>query len=289
MRSAQASLALLPLLRREMDIDAVRIDGLQATVERRKDGTTSVDDLLGRGKGAAGGKAGPASSPGGTIIGAVELKQADITWRDLAQGRTVRLAELDLRAGRYAAGARMPFEASAAVTASVPVLAARVKLEAEVEWSELGSLRAVRTLSLKGEGTLKQQPVTVDATAGQLVATADTLDVRGLTVAASARDAGGTPLELRILAPHLEASRSRAGGERIELSLARRGSEPLEAKLLIDGVGGTAARLEAQSVKISGSTRSAQRATRFELAASLVASVDEQTLRIDRATGEVVI
>jgi AsmA protein len=289
LRSAQASVALLPLLRRKLQVDAVRIDGLQATVERRKDGTTNIDDLLGRDKVAPTGKAEPGSSPAGAIVGAVELRQADVTWRDLAAGRTVRLTEFDLVAGRFAPGARMPLEASAAVTASEPVLAARVKFEAEVDWSEQGTLRAVRDLALRGEGTLRQQAVTIDAKAGQLVATADALDVRGLTVAASARGEGGTPLELRILAPRLEAGKARARGERIELSFLRRGSEPLEAKVLIDGVGGTAARLEAQSVKISGSARSARRATRFEMAASLVASVDDETLRIDRATGEIVV
>ena len=290
LQSAQASVALLPLLRRQIEVDAVRIDGLQATVIRGKDGSTNIDDLLRpQGATAPAGKGGASSPPPAATIGAVHLKNADITFRDLMANRTVRLAEFDLRAGRYAAGARMPLEASAAVTASEPAVAGRVNVQAEVEWADEGGLRAVRGLSLKSEGTLNRQPVTVDLKAEQLVASPDALDVRGLKLVASGKGEGATPWELQVLAPRLDASPSRATGERIELAFARRGAEPLDVKMVVDGINGTAARLQAPSVKMSGSSRTRQRAVRFEMAASLGASVNDKTLRVERASGEVVI
>jgi AsmA protein len=144
-------------------------------------------------------------------------------------------------------------------------------------------------LSLKGEGTLDGQPVAIDAKAAEFVAASDALEVRGLKVSASGKGEGGTPLELQVQAPRLEASQARARSERIEVAFARRGPQPLEVKVLVDGVGGTAARLQAQSVTINGHGRAGPRTTRFELTAALVASVNEKTLRIDRSTGEVVI
>lgn len=290
LQSAQASVALLPLLRKELEVDAVRIDGLQATVVRRKDGSTNIDDLLRPQKQAApAGKGEPGAAPAAATIGAVQLRSADITYRDLGSARTVRLSEFDLRAGRYAAGARTPLEASVAVTASQPALAGRVKFEAEVEWNAGGEVQAVRGLSLKGEGTLDKQPVAIDAKAEQVVVTADALDVRGVKVAASGKGEGGSPFELQLLAPRVEASPARARSERIELAFVRRGPQPLEMKVLVDGIGGTAARMEAQSVKVSGNGRAGPRTTRFEMAGALLASVDEKTMRIERATGEVVM
>ena len=88
------------------------------------------------------------------------------------------------------------------------------------------------------------------------MAGADALDVRGLKVSASAKGEVGA-MELQLTAPRLEASPARAAGERIELAFARRGAKPLEAKVLIDGVRGTASRLEATTVKITGHARSA--------------------------------
>src|SRR3989338_6443585 len=45
--SARVSLALLPLLSGQAVVNEVAISGLQATLIRRKDGTTNIDDLLG--------------------------------------------------------------------------------------------------------------------------------------------------------------------------------------------------------------------------------------------------
>lgn len=49
-RSAQVSLALWPLLRREVVVDRVALDGLRVRVVRAKNGQLSIDDLLGGAK-----------------------------------------------------------------------------------------------------------------------------------------------------------------------------------------------------------------------------------------------
>ncbi|TMH07075.1 MAG: AsmA family protein, partial [Betaproteobacteria bacterium] len=46
-QSARVSLALLPLLRKQVIVDRVKVDGLRATLKRTKDGKTNIDDLLG--------------------------------------------------------------------------------------------------------------------------------------------------------------------------------------------------------------------------------------------------
>ena len=180
----------------------------------------------------------------------------------------------------------MPLEATAAISASEPALVGKV-ISKVIEWTDQGGLRAMRDVAVKGDGTLKQQPGSLEAKADQLAAGADALDVRGLNVSASTGE-GGATID-RPTAPRLEASSSRAAGERIELAVARRGTEPADAKVLIEGVSGTAARLEATTVKITGTTRSAQRSTRFDATTALVANVNDRTLRFDRAGGDVVI
>ena len=44
--NAKVSLAVLPLLKKELVVDTVYIDGLQVTAIRHKDGTTNFDDLM---------------------------------------------------------------------------------------------------------------------------------------------------------------------------------------------------------------------------------------------------
>lgn len=289
LQSAEASVALMPLLRRELVVDAVRIDGLQATIVRRKDGSTNIDDLLKPAPGAPAGKGGPAPSSPAATIGAVRLEDANLTFNDQAAGRTVQLEDFDLRAGRYAPDARMPLAASGTVAVEPQALAARVTLQSEIEWDAQGGVRAIRDLALKVDGTLAKQPLALDARAERLLAAHDALEARGVRLVATAPGAGGAPLEVQLTAPRLEAGRAKAAGERIELVLARKGAEPFGAKVSIDGIGGTAAKLEAKSVKLTGTARSGRRTTRFDLATALAANVDERTLRFDRAAGELVV
>lgn len=290
LQSAQASVALMPLLRRELVVDAVRIDGLQATVVRRKDGTTNIDDLLKPAPGATAGKGEPAAAPPpAATIGAVRLEDADLTFNDLAAGRTVRLKDFDLRAGRYAPDARMPLEASGAVTLEPQALAAQVTLAAEIEWGADAAVRSVRDLALRLDGTLAKRPLAVDARAERLVTADDSLDVRGVRITASVPGTADAPLELQLAAPRLEAGQAKAAGERIELVLVRKGAEPFDAKVLVDGIRGTAAKLEATTVKLTGTARSGPRTTRVDLTTALAASVNERTVRFDRASGELVV
>src|ERR1043166_8438714 len=46
--SAQISLALFPLVRKQLVVDRVKVDGLIVHVRRNADGTTNFDDLLGK-------------------------------------------------------------------------------------------------------------------------------------------------------------------------------------------------------------------------------------------------
>ena len=57
---AHVSVALLPLLRGQVVADRVTIDGLNARVVRRADGSLSIDDLLGRAGAVPAGPADPA-------------------------------------------------------------------------------------------------------------------------------------------------------------------------------------------------------------------------------------
>ena len=47
LNAARVSVALLPLLKGDVQADSITVDGLQAKVVRNADGTLSIDDLLG--------------------------------------------------------------------------------------------------------------------------------------------------------------------------------------------------------------------------------------------------
>ncbi|HJW52951.1 MAG TPA: AsmA family protein [Burkholderiaceae bacterium] len=289
--SAQASVALLPLLGGHVEIDALRVDGLRATIVRQADGSTNIDDLLGKSPPAPAsttdsGKGGGAKAS--AAIGEVRLRNADLTWQDLAAKRTVRLANLDLQFDRYAPGVRMPLEGSADVSVDDPPLAAKVTIDVEFAWAEDGTLAGVYDLALKADGRFRERPMKLDMRAEQLVAARDAWDVRQLKGGLDV-ETGGGPLEVRLTAPRFAVSPKQATGERIELSARRGGDSPLEFTLAIAAIQGNAAQLETNAVKITGQARSGDRRLAVEGALPLAANVAERTARIEQGTLNVVM
>ena len=127
LESASVALAVMPLLSKSVQVREVVIDGLAATVVKKKDGTLNIADLLGvpAGKDAQAGAGATAPGPTPTIdIAAIRIANARFDWRDEQAGSALTLADLDLSSGavRFANGAG----SVAALT-----LAARGKLDAD--------------------------------------------------------------------------------------------------------------------------------------------------------------
>lgn len=111
---ARVAVAVLPLLSKQVQVKTVEIDGLQATVVKRKDGTLNVADLAAgqpkeQKKVGAGGTAesrpatpaetAPAALPAQLDIAAIRIRNAQFVWRDEQTGRSFSLADLDLSSG----------------------------------------------------------------------------------------------------------------------------------------------------------------------------------------------
>ena len=104
--SARVSLALLPLLSRQLVVDEVKVSGLQATLVKHRDGTTNIDDLLSQEeKGGKVEKREGADSPGMKIdIAAFSIDKSTLTYRDEAAGGEYVVKELNLNTGRIISG-----------------------------------------------------------------------------------------------------------------------------------------------------------------------------------------
>jgi AsmA protein len=102
--SARVAVAVMPLLSRQVQVRRVEVDGLKATLVKRKDGTLNIADLLGdtaeKPKAGAGGTA---SEPLRIDIAGIKVANAQFTWRDEKSGSATTLSNLDLATGRIQA------------------------------------------------------------------------------------------------------------------------------------------------------------------------------------------
>ncbi len=110
MQSARVSVALLPLLGRQVQVRELQVKGLKAAVIRRKDGSLSIDDLLKRGNGLPAEQT-HAQQPRGLRIDMAGLALTDgqLSWRDERSGQQLRIDSVNLSTGRVQAdtGAKM--------------------------------------------------------------------------------------------------------------------------------------------------------------------------------------
>ncbi|MCW2311589.1 AsmA family protein [Rhodoferax antarcticus] len=117
--SARISVAVMPLLSRQVQVRALELDGLKATAIKNKDGSLNIADLLGQDTVKANSQA--ADGPQGDAqplqidVNSIRLANVQLTWRDDKAGTRTDVSNLSLSTGTVRAN-------SASQTASVDKL-----------------------------------------------------------------------------------------------------------------------------------------------------------------------
>src|SRR6266446_6887186 len=132
----RVSLALLPLLSKQVVVDQVQLIGLRVNLVKHRDGRTNFADLFGAEEAAA---SVPAPMPSSTAtapikfdIDGIKVSKAAVSWKDEAAGAEYRVSELSLETGRVAPGVPVKFELAAAFTLSEPKMAVKFQCAGNV-------------------------------------------------------------------------------------------------------------------------------------------------------------
>ena len=162
-RQVSIRIKLLPLLRREVEMGTVVLDGLQVSLETRADGKTNWADLAAQETAPpAPEKPAPAESGNGGLalaglaIGGVDISDAAVTYDDRQAKARYAVEGLNLHTGTIAPGATVPVELSMQLDVAQPPVKGPLDLSAKVSLSEdrqmLSLAQAVFTTDLKGDG-----------------------------------------------------------------------------------------------------------------------------------------
>jgi len=192
LESARVAVAALPLLSKQVVVREVAIDGLAATVVKKKDGTLNVADLLGA---PVAGVEQAETPPHAVVppapaidIAAIRVANARFDWRDEQAGSTFSLADLDLSSGpvRFAAG-RGGVEALAlAARGTLDADAFTVKIEASrLDIAPEGA--SGKTLKLAATLTGKERQLAATLTLSDVAGDAKTLRIGKFALEADAK------------------------------------------------------------------------------------------------------
>ena len=159
-REISIRIKLLPLLRREVEMDTVVLDGLQLSLEKHRDGGTNWEDLA---KPAAetpepapetGGDTGVALA--GLAIGGVNLTDAAVIYDDQQSGSRYEVDGVNLRVGAIAPGATVPVQLSMQVDVAEPPVTGPLEFAGQVTLSPdsktLTLAKAELNTDFKGDG-----------------------------------------------------------------------------------------------------------------------------------------
>lgn len=125
--AAGAKVELLPLLRKQVVVDTVLLDGLQLHLARNAAGRTNWDDLI---RTSPDEKTTPdgAGAGLGILVNGVDVRRAEIVWDDQASGARYALRNLDLKTGKIAGAEPMKVRLAFDLESGRPVVRTRVEL-----------------------------------------------------------------------------------------------------------------------------------------------------------------
>ena len=243
----EVAVKVMPLLSKEVAVDALSLKGLKANLVRDKDGRMNFADLAGPKQ-----EDQAKTEPPKVRVAEIKVENAAASFTDLATGRTVAVTGLTLTTGRLEDDAPTPLSLSLAVAGKKPDLALKVQVAASAKMnlakqafalSKLdarvtGNADTLRGLDLRMTGDVaadaRKDEYTVDALALQAKGTLD-------------RDA----LVAALNAPRLRVTPAKAEGQAITGTLSVKGpGRAVDAKLNVAAVEGSAAALSIASVAL---------------------------------------
>ena len=142
MDEVQVRIKLLPLLRKELEMDTVVLKGLQLSLETDAQGKTNWEDLAGA---AAPAEPAPAEEEqpsagemtlAGLAIGGVEITDAGVIWDDQQAAARYEISGLNLTTGAIAPGQAVPVELKLVVDSAQPKLSGPLAFAATIALSD---------------------------------------------------------------------------------------------------------------------------------------------------------
>jgi len=240
--SAEVAVRVMPLLSRNVAVEALKLSGLKVNVVRRKDGSMNFSDLAGPAD-----KDKKAEAPPNVSVAEVQVDKLQLNYRDEATGQELLLADLSLKTGRLDGQTPGDVAFSARITGKRP--------EVDLRAQAAGALRF----------NLGREEFAFDKFGAQVKGRIDQ-----------------DTLAAEFSAPKVEVTSAKASGTDVKASILLKGPQRnVNAKLLISSVQGSASALTIPKVLIDLDAAAAGAAIKANLVAAIKANLAKQDLNAD--------
>lgn len=247
-QGAKVSLALLPLLKKELVVDTIYIDGAQANIIKYKDGTTNFDDLLSKDE--------EESEQIKFDVDGVKVTNSAVNYSDEGTGAKYALSKFNLTSGHIALAEPIDLATDFSATANQPAIAADIKLKGNFLADPEAKHFAAKDLDASIKGDLlggKDVNVTMS---GDIDAKPETREflIDSLKLALSGQF-DGAKVTLDLNAPALVAQKDEVTSKKITVNLNQeKASDSFKASLVLADIKGSPKALQSSGIsgEISG-------------------------------------
>ncbi|MCL2829328.1 MAG: AsmA family protein [Betaproteobacteria bacterium] len=249
--SARVSLALMPLLKKELVINHLEIDGVHARLVRHKDGSLNIADLLSEDK--------EESEAMRFDISGITLHQAQLSWLDEQNGESIELSRLEIATGRIGNSASDHLQLSANLSSANPHADLGIKFDGRYEYDLARKNYAITKLKAQLSGkALALSDIDIDFSADELRWQQETQKLLAKSFAVKGKtkqDGNEIELDFNLPALSLGGEKSEAEGQDAVLKANLSGPQrKLASTLKIGKVRGTPQniRIEALDLQAKG-------------------------------------
>lgn len=209
-----------PLLKKELVVDQVRIEGVRANLARLKDGTTNFDDLLTQGEERE-------DKQIKFDIDSVSIDKSALSFRDEMSGRRFDLSDIRIKTGRLANGKATEATVDLKLRGDNPKADARIHVTTGLTFDTEAKRYSVKGLNLEIQGEAAGMSGLSLGLKGDMALDqgAGTLEAEKLALAVTVKK-GADDIDVRLTAPRVQWATDKMATERIELvATIRQGAE----------------------------------------------------------------
>ncbi|MEO8418250.1 MAG: AsmA family protein [Methylophilaceae bacterium] len=236
----KVSLALLPLLKKQLVVDTVYVDGARANIVRYKDGTTNFDDLLSKEE----------SEQIKFDIDGVHVSNSALNFTDEKAGSQYSISKLNLKTGHLALAKPFDLATDFILEANKPKLKAAATLTGNFMLDPDARHFVAKGLDANIKGNMAGGKDVIFKLSGNVDAKPENMEflVDGLKLALSG-NFNGAKLTADLDAPKLTVLKDEVSGKEAHVNLTReKDSDSLKASMVLADIKGSPKSLQSSGI-----------------------------------------
>ncbi len=242
--SAKVALSVMPLLKKQLVVDTIYIDGATANIIKRADGSTNYDDLAGKSDQSDDIKDDEAANDSQAIqfnVQGINITNSAVNYIDETANARYTIKDFNMTSGHIALAEPVDIATDFHIEANQPALNAKVNVKGNFTADPETQHYVAKNLDAAIAGrvaTLKDADIQANGSVDATLSTMNIL-VDGLTLNAKGK-MDGADLVVEVNAPALEVLEEEVSSDEITLALQQaKASDQMNANLVIANMKGS--------------------------------------------------